>query len=104
VPTFHRTDQFKRDFQALSVADRRRAQQVIIEHFVADLTAIEEGRQADFRRSLKVVPMRARPGVMEMRWEPSDGRATFSYGEPQVVNKRHVVWRRIGTHAIYGDP
>ena len=105
MPTFERTDAFKRDWQReLSREDRARARVAIFEHFIPDLTGIEEGKQEAFRRSLKVVPMRDHEGVWEMRWEPDDGRATFHYGDEQVAGKRHVVWRRIGTHAIYADP
>lgn len=105
MPTFERTDLFKRDWQNdLSAEDRIRAREAITGRFVPDLTAIEAGTQTAFRRSLKVVPMRGHEGVWEMRWEPNDGRATFHYGPELVAGKRHVVWRRIGTHSIYSDP
>jgi hypothetical protein len=38
--------------------------------------------------------------VFEMTWD-NDGRATFSYGEEQIPGEAHVIWRRIGTHAIF---
>ena len=47
--------------------------------------------------------MTARPGVFEMTRD-SDGRATFSYGEEQVAGQTHVIWRRVGTHAIFTPP
>ncbi len=41
--------------------------------------------------------------VFEMTWAP-DGRATFSYGEEQRSGEPHIVWRRVGTHAILKSP
>jgi len=38
-----------------------------------------------------------------MTWD-NDGRATFSYGEERVPGEPHVIWRRIGTHAIFTPP
>ncbi|WP_267887199.1 hypothetical protein [Thermobifida halotolerans] len=35
-----------------------------------------------------------------MTWAP-DGRATWQYGEERVPGKPHVIWRRVGTHAIF---
>ena len=45
-------------------------------------------------------------GVREV-WEMTfagDGRATFAYGEAEREGEAHVVWRRLGTHDILGDP
>jgi hypothetical protein len=38
-----------------------------------------------------------------MTWAP-DGRATWRYGAEQVPGVPHVVWRRVGTHAIFKRP
>jgi hypothetical protein len=38
-----------------------------------------------------------------MTWAP-DGRATFQYGEEVDRGRAHVIWRRIGTHAIFRRP
>jgi hypothetical protein len=43
------------------------------------------------------------PGVYEFHFE-GDGRATFEYGESMRVGEVHVIWRRVGTHAIYLNP
>ncbi|WP_281288337.1 hypothetical protein [Haloactinospora alba] len=37
-----------------------------------------------------------------MTWAP-DGRATWQYGDEQRPGIVHVIWRRVGTHAIF-DP
>jgi len=41
-------------------------------------------------------------GVYEMPWAP-DGRATFEYGESEGEGA-HVIWRRIGSHAVFRRP
>lgn len=47
--------------------------------------------------------MQGHPGVWEMSWAP-DGRATFEYGDEVRAGKAHIVWRRVGTHAIFRRP
>jgi hypothetical protein len=42
-------------------------------------------------------------GVWEMTWAP-DGRATFHYGDEIRPGDPHIIWRRIGTHAIFRAP
>lgn len=46
---------------------------------------------------------RAAPGVWEVTFA-SDGRATFAYGDEVVAGEPHVIWRRVGTHDVLGDP
>jgi hypothetical protein len=41
--------------------------------------------------------------VFEMTRD-NDGRATFSYGDERIAGQAHVIWRRIGTHAIFTPP
>ena len=103
MPTYERSASFKADYQRL---DQRERQQVrtALRRFIEDLAAIEEGTATDFRPSLRVKAMRANPGVFELTWEAADGRATFDFGPPREPGKRHVRWRRIGTHVIFRDP
>lgn len=42
--------------------------------------------------------------VFEMTWEGEDGRATFEYGEEIIDGEKHIIWRRVGGHAIFGSP
>ncbi len=97
MPTHDEDLQFWRDFRLLSAGQRRRFRRAVA-HFVADLG---EGRQ--FRPGLRVKGLTTHPGVFEMTWAP-DGRATFSFGEPLSPGDPHVIWRRIGTHAIFERP
>ena len=51
--------------------------------------------------------IQAAQGVFEMSWS-GDGRATFQYGNgngtESEAGQPHVIWRRIGGHAVLGDP
>jgi hypothetical protein len=38
-----------------------------------------------------------------MTWA-DDGRATFRYGASIIGTEPHIIWRRIGTHAILRQP
>jgi hypothetical protein len=97
VPTFAVLPRFARDFKGLGVGQQRRFRNTVIEQFVPDL------RAGVFRPGLRVKGVQGAPGVYEMTWAP-DGRATWEYGPEQIEGEPHVVWRRIGTHAIFAPP
>jgi hypothetical protein len=42
-------------------------------------------------------------GVYELSFGDG-GRATFAYGDEVVPGEPHVIWRRIGDHAIFREP
>lgn len=42
-------------------------------------------------------------GIFEMT-RADDGRATFQYGAAVAEGEPHIVWRRIGTQAIFTNP
>lgn len=73
-----------------------RFEKVVREAFVPDL---ETGR---FRPSLRVKGLQGHSGIYEMTWAP-DGRATWEYGQEQIPGRTHVIWRRVGTRAVF-DP
>jgi hypothetical protein len=97
LPTFRWLPRFRADFTRLTPA-----QQAVfltaVTHFVEDL--LGGGR---FRKGLRVKGVQGAAGVFEMTWAP-DGRATFRYGEPVRTGESHIVWRRVGTHAIFSQP
>ena len=98
MPTYDKTDQFKGDYQALS-PEERQAFKRAVKKFVEDLPT------GTFRVGLRVGGVRSGPpGVFEMTWEGKNGRATFQYGYPIRPDEKHIVWRRVGGHAIFGDP
>ena len=95
MPSHGRTRQFDRDWRRLRSADRDRYRNAFAK-FDADLGA---GR---FRSGLRVKGVQGAQGVFEMTWAPN-GRATFEYGQSQGAGP-HVIWRRIGTHAVLDTP
>ena len=97
MPTYDVLDAFRRDLERLTPAHRR-AFRAAVANFVEDLR-----RRKGFRKGLRVKKMRGHGSIWELTWAP-DGRATFSFGEEQQSGEVHVVWRRIGTHTIFGSP
>lgn len=96
MPTYETTPRFNNDLDRLTPEQRRRFRQTVAA-FVEDL------RTGHFRAGLRVKGVRSTPGVYELTWAP-DGRATWSYGREQIAGARHIVWHRIGTHSILGQP
>lgn len=85
---------FARDLRGLSDREREAAR-AAARQMAEDLNA-----KVPFRGTLRIKRVRsAPPGVFEMSWAP-DGRATFEFGREVLPGHAHVVWRRIGTHAI----
>jgi hypothetical protein len=97
MPTYVTLPRFRNDFDDLSAGEQERFRQAV-SRFVKDL---EQAR--GFRPGLRVRGVQGAPGIYEMTWAP-DGRATFHYGEPIQEGEAHVVWRRVGSHAILASP
>jgi len=97
MPTFDKLPRFENDFDLLSAGQRERFKQAV-ERFIEDLR-----RGKGVRPGLRVRGIQGAPGIFEMTWAP-DGRATFHYGEPVREGQPHVVWRRVGTHAVLARP
>lgn len=98
MPTYERRPRFDRDYQDLTAADKTAFKRAV-RRFVADLRD-GSGR---FHPSLRVHRIDSRRGV----WSISCGgdlRATFSYGNREGQGDAHIVWRRVGRHAIYRAP
>jgi hypothetical protein len=96
LPTYERTRRFDRDYERLSKLERAEFRVALLK-FLEDLP----GRR--FRAGLRVKGIQAAEGVFEMSWS-GDGRATFQYGDQVEVGQPHVIWRRIGSHTVLGDP
>jgi hypothetical protein len=97
MPTYAKTLRFEQDLDRLSRDERRRFREVT-DRFVEDLR-----RGEGFRPGLRVRGVQGADGVFEMTWAPN-GRATFEYGPPRRPGHAHIVWRRVGTHAVLVDP
>ncbi len=96
MPTFATTPRFRRDYARLTAVQQERFRKVVVTEFVPDADV------GQFRPGLRVKGVQGAPGVYEMTWAP-DGRATWQYGAEQRSGTCHVIWRRVGTHAIF-DP
>lgn len=97
MPTREALPSFWRDWDRLT-PEQQRAFRLAVGKFVEDLE-----RRRGFRPGLRVKGVRGLDAVFEMTWAP-DGRATFSYGEEQRSGEPHIIWRRVGTHAILKSP
>jgi hypothetical protein len=97
LPTYETLPRFDRDYDRLSPAQRT-SFRVAIEKFVADL---DRGR--GFRSGLRVKGVQGSPGIYELTWA-DDGRATFQFGPSKDAGEPHVIWRRVGTHNVFGNP
>ncbi|MDN3059847.1 hypothetical protein PH213_36065 [Streptomyces sp. SRF1] len=96
MPTYEATPRFTADHRRLTPAQRRRFRQAVTA-FIDDL------HTGTFRASLRVKGLRSAPGVFKFTWD-GDGRATWSYGPEIFRGAPHIIWRRIGTHAILTGP
>jgi hypothetical protein len=97
VPTYAWLARFRADFKRLTPAQQA-AFLIAVRYFVDDL-----GAGGGFRKGLRVKGIQGATGVFEMTWA-DDGRATFEYGVEMTRGEPHIVWRRIGTHAIFRQP
>jgi len=99
MPAFETLPRFERDWKGLTSQQQSLFRKVVLEAFVPDLMAPDR----PFRPGLRVRSVAAHLGVFEMTWD-NDGRATFSYAPERVPGQPHVIWRRVGTHAIFTLP
>lgn len=97
MPTYAWLARFRADFQRLTPAQQQ-AFLLAVRRFVEDLAA-----GGEFRPGLRVKGVQGAGGIFEMTWAP-DGRATFEFGAQVVKGEPHVLWRRVGTHAILAKP
>jgi hypothetical protein len=96
MPTFETLPRFERDWKSLTSQQQALLPQGGVRGLVPDLAAADR----PFRPGLRVKGVAAHLGVFEMTWD-NDGRAAFSYGAERVPGQPHVIWRGIGTHAIF---
>jgi hypothetical protein len=97
VPSYAWLARFRADFSSLSSSEQA-AFLVAVAQFVEDL-----GADRGFRKDLRVKGVKGAPGIFEMTWA-DDGRATFEYGDAVTEGEPHVIWRRVGTHAVFDRP
>ena len=59
-------------------------------------------REKRFAPQPRVKPVQRHESLWEVTWAV-DGRATFEYGAEVQRGEPHIIWRRVGTHAIFGS-
>ena len=96
MPTHDELQRFRNDYRGLSEAQRGTFR-TALRLFVAGL------RSGSFDPRLRVKRVQGHPGFWEMTWAP-DGRATFQYGPELRPREPHVIWRRVGSHALFREP
>jgi hypothetical protein len=97
MPTYEVQRRFERDFQKLSPQQRTAFRAVLVDDFIPALKTLS------FPPRLRVKRVVSAGKVWEMTWAP-DGRATFQYGSERIEGEPHVIWRRVGSHAIFKEP
>ena len=97
VPSYVWLARFRADFEHLTPAQQA-AFLTAVQQFFDDLQCSRV-----FRQGLRVKRIQGATGVFEMTWAP-DGRATFEYGDEVIEGESHVVWRRVGSHAVFKTP
>jgi hypothetical protein len=106
MPTYERLPVARAGYRRLGPSDRATFREAL-GAFIEDLERWEhEGMvgRPQFRAELRVKDVQMRKGIWELTWRWPDGRATFQYGAPVREGYVHVIWRRIGTHAVLRDP
>lgn len=97
MPTWDKTERFLRDYDRLTSEEKKRFNEAIRD-FVEDLRT-----GSGLGAGLRVTRVQKTQGLWEMTWAPN-GRATWQYGPDQRAGERHVIWRRVGGHVIFGSP
>ncbi|MBA2506655.1 MAG: hypothetical protein H0V29_12045 [Thermoleophilaceae bacterium] len=98
MPTYRASAAFRREFGRLAPEQRRQFLRAVTA-FVTDLAQAPPS----FSPGLRVKRVQGHSGVWELSFA-ADGRATFEYGNSVREGEPHVIWRRVGTHAILRNP
>lgn len=95
TPTYAVEPRFWREFDRLDAAQ----QAAFLAARDAFVHALEH-TPGPFPPRLRVKRVQGTTGVWELSWAP-DGRATFRYGDERHPGVPHIIWLRIGSHAIF---
>jgi hypothetical protein len=101
---YQTTPAFDADVKRLSRTELETFREVVRSKFIPAAEHVAGRPGSKWPASLRVKDVENAPGVWEMTWSFSgpDGRATFEWA--QVDDEPAIRWRRVGGHAIFGDP
>jgi len=101
---YERIERFKRDYRELADDEKQEFRRTVREEFHPALVRRLTDPGAKWPGALRVKGVKGAPGVWEMTWSFSDpdGRATWEWAE--IDGETGIRWRRVGSHAIFGDP
>ena len=101
---FQITPAFEGDWRRLSQDERATFQRVVRDDFHPACERRRVDPTAAWPKRLRVKDVKGAAGIWEMSWSFSgpDGRATFEWVE--IEGEAGLRWRRIGGHAVLGDP
>jgi hypothetical protein len=98
------TERFKADLARLSQTERELFATVVRNAFIPACERKLADPAVAWPASLRVRVVVNAPGIWEMTWSFAgpDGRATFEW--IRIAGQPGIRWRRIGGHAIFGEP
>ncbi len=98
------SDAFAGDWRRLSDAERALFRTVVRDSFHPACERRRVDPTAPWPAKLRVRAVERAPRIWEMTWSFSgrDGRATFEW--VSIGSEPGIRWRRIGGHAIFGEP
>lgn len=101
---FETTPAFDHDVRRLKREHREQFRAVLRDKFIPACDAHASDPAAPWPGSLRVRPVRAAPGVLEMTWSfaSPDDRATFEL--VTVEGELRLRWRRVGDHDVFKQP
>lgn len=101
---FERTPAFDGDWKRLVEPERATFRAAVQEDFHPACERRRVDPAAPWPKKLRIRDVEGAPGIWEMTWSFSgpDGHATFEWVE--IDGEPGIRWRRIGGHAIFGDP
>ena len=101
---FERTPAFDGDWKWLAEPERVKSRAAVQEDFHPACERRRVDPAAPWPKKLRIRNVEGAPGIWEMTWSFSgpDGRATFEWVE--IDGQPGIRWRRVGGHAIFGDP
>lgn len=99
MPTFRYSATFAHDYKKLTREQKKKFQHEVLTKFAPALDAAPPA----FPSGLRVKGVQGRSRVFEMTWD-GDGRATWQYGPEDPPGTVTILFRRVGTHAIFTDP